>query len=225
MVVPQDPIQVLLVDDEEFVRYGLKMITKSDASVSIVGEASNGKDAIAQAQALQPDVVLMDVSMPLMDGITATGEICRLLPLTKVLILTTHDDDEFLIKALQQGAAGFLLKNTPPEDFIQVIEATYKGYMQFGPNLGPKLCQQLKPDFPQKKLDTLKDVTPREQEIVQLIAEGASNREISAVLHIREKTVKNHVSNILSRVGLRDRTQLAIWANASATETYHFLSA
>lgn len=213
MVMPQNAIRVLLVDDEDLVRYGLRMIAEASDAVTIVGEAKNGQDAIAQAQALQPDVILMDISMPLIDGTQATGKICQQLPQTKVLILTTHDDDEYLIKAMQQGASGYLLKNTPPEDFIQIIQATHKGYMQFGPNLGQKLFQKLQPTAPSKQLDTLQKVTPREQEVLQLIAEGASNREIAQILHITEKTVKNHVSNILSRVGLRDRTQLAIWVN------------
>ncbi|NER81466.1 MAG: response regulator transcription factor [Leptolyngbya sp. SIO1D8] len=219
MMISSNPIRLLLVDDEEIIRYGLKVIAKSADSIEVVGEASNGEEAISQAQSLQPDVVLMDINMPLIDGIVATGEIHRLLPQTKVLILTTHDDDNCLIEAMQQGAAGFLLKNTPPEDFIQIIQSTYKGYMQFGPNLGQKLCQKLKSESSQKKLDMPKEITPREQEVIQLIAEGASNREIAQILHIKEKTVKNHVSNILSRVGVRDRTQLAIWANMASMET------
>ncbi|MBE7380293.1 MAG: response regulator transcription factor [Leptolyngbya sp. SIO1E4] len=214
-----NPIQVLLVDDEELVRYGLKAIINAEASIQVAGEASHGEEAISQAQHLQPDVVLMDINMPLMDGVVATGKIHHLLPHTKILILTTRDDDKCLVEAMQQGAAGFLLKNTPPQDLIQIIQSTHKGYMQFGPNIGQKLCQQLKPDVPPKKLDIPKEVTPREQEVIQLIAEGASNREIAQILHIKEKTVKNHVSNILSRVGLRDRTQLAIWANTAATKT------
>lgn len=219
MTLDSNPIKVLLVDDEELVRYSLKIIAKSEASIEIIGEASNGEEAICQAQLLQPDVVLMDISMPLMNGITATGEICRLSPQTKVLILTTHDNDSFLIQAMQQGAVGFLLKNTPPEDFVQIIQATHKGYMQLGPSLREKLCQQLKPNSSQKKQEVSKGITPREQEVVQLVAEGASNREIAQILQIQEKTVKNHVSNILRRVGLRDRTQLAIWANTLREET------
>ncbi|MCG8367358.1 MAG: response regulator transcription factor, partial [Pseudanabaenales cyanobacterium] len=140
------------------------------------------------------------------------GEICRALPQIKVLILTTHEEDKYLIEAMQQGAIGYLLKNTPPEDFIQIVQTTHKGYMQFGPSLRQKLCQQLKPPARPKKPGNPKGVTPREQEVLQLIAEGASNREIARILKITEKTVKNHVSNILNRVDLRDRTQLAVWA-------------
>lgn len=163
-----------------------------------------------------------------MDGVEATGKINQAYPQTKVLILSTHDDAEHLAEAMQRGAMGYLLKNTPPEDFIQSIQGAYKGYMQFGPGLGQKLFQQRQSpsrQMPQLKLD---DITPREQDVLKLIAEGASNREIAQILHITEKTVKNHVSSILSRVGVKNRTQLAIWVNASADvgiETSHLMTA
>lgn len=216
MITLQKPIRVLLVDDEDIVRYGLKALIQGTTAIEIVGEASNGQEAIAQSQILQPDVVLMDINMPVMDGVTAAREISQAQPHVKVLILTTHDDAQNLVDAIQQGAMGYLLKNTPPEDFIYSIQQTYKGYMQLGPGLGQKLSQQLKPPTHQTPLDQAKGITPREQDVLQLIAEGASNREIAQFLHITEKTVKNHVSSILSRVGVRDRTQLAIWANTSA---------
>ncbi|MDJ0708548.1 MAG: response regulator transcription factor [Leptolyngbyaceae cyanobacterium MO_188.B28] len=213
---PQNPIRVLLVDDEGIVRYALNAIFQVDPGVEVVGEACDGKQAIAQAQALQPDVILMDIAMPRMDGVTATGEICQMLPQIKILILTTHEEDTYLIEAMQQGAIGYLLKNTPPEDFSQIIQTTHKGYMQFGPSLRQNLRRQLKPPAVQKKRSIMKRVTPREQEVLQLITEGASNREIAQILKITEKTVKNHVSNMLNRVGLRDRTQLAVWATKLA---------
>lgn len=204
------------MDDEAIVRYGLKAVAQCSAELEIVGEACNGKEAVAQAQALQPDIVLMDISMPVMDGVEATGEIYRVHPQTKVVILTTHDDAEHLTDAMQQGAVGYLLKNTPPEDFIQSIQGAYKGYMQLGPGLGQKLFQQ-QPQRTVRQTSQVKlnDITPREQDVLRLIAEGASNREIAQALHITEKTVKNHVSSILSRVGVRNRTQLAIWVNTS----------
>ncbi|WP_299404821.1 response regulator transcription factor [Acaryochloris sp. IP29b_bin.148] len=220
MMTHQDPIRVLLVDDEDIVCYGLKAIAQGTPEIEIVGEAGTGKAAIAQSQALQPDVILMDINMPEMDGVTATQEICRIQPHTKILILTTHDEAQYLVEAMQQGAVGYLLKNTPPEDFIQSIQRAHKGYLQLGPGLGQKLCQQLKAPV-QPQLDTPKGITPREQDVLKLIATGASNREISKTLHITEKTVKNHVSSILSRVGVRDRTQLAIWANTADKDTSH----
>lgn len=204
------PITVLLVDDEDIVRYGLKAICQAEQSLHIVGEASNGQDAIAQTQTHQPDVILMDINMPGMNGIQATQTIRQQHAHTKVLILTAYEDDKHLVQAMQKGASGYLLKNTPPEDLACIIWAAHKGYMQVGPQLSHKLCEQLKPRHSDKAKNT-KGITPREQEVLGLIAEGASNREISQRLHITEKTVKNHVSNLLNRVGLRDRTQLALW--------------
>ncbi|MGJ3247361.1 MAG: response regulator [Elainellaceae cyanobacterium] len=225
MMNSQPLIRVLLVDDEEIVRYGLKTIIQPEATVIVVGEACNGREAIAQAEALNPDVILMDIGMPIMNGVRATGEILQSQPQVKILILTIHDDNQFLIEALQQGVAGYLLKNTPPADFIQIIQSTHKGYMQVGPSLGQQLSRQLKFPYPHQRPNNLAQVTPREQEVLQLIAAGASNREIAQSLYITEKTVKNHVSNILNRLGLRDRTQLAIWVNASNSAPSRFLSA
>ncbi|MEM7794099.1 MAG: response regulator transcription factor [Cyanobacteria bacterium P01_C01_bin.118] len=210
-----DPIRVLLVDDEDLVRYGLRMICQASKTIDIVGEARNGQDAIAQTKLLCPDVVLMDISMPVLDGVSATRQILSLLSQTKVLILTVHENNDHLIEAMQTGASGYFLKNTPPEDVVPIICATHKGYLQIGPTLAKKLCQQLQPHPRSKSSEQHTKgrlgITPRESEVLSLIAEGASNREIAQILHITEKTVKNHVSSLLSRVGLRDRTQLALW--------------
>ena len=226
----QTPVRVILVDDEEIVRYGFKIVSRAAEEIDVVGEACNGEEALTKVQELKPDVVLMDVGMPRMDGITATREIMRIHPAAKVLILTTHDDDALLVEALQQGAVGYLLKNLPPEDFVEAIKATHKGYMQFDARLADKLRRQLQPPALQKQpqavfraqRDKLADITPREQEVLQLVAQGASNREIAETLNITEKTVKNHVSRILSLVGLRDRTQLAIWVNNPQADTSFF---
>ncbi|MEM1254879.1 MAG: response regulator transcription factor [Cyanobacteria bacterium P01_H01_bin.21] len=218
MANSQTPIRLLLVDDEDIIRYGLSAILQCETAIEIVGQACNGQDAVNQVQQLRPDIVLMDIAMPVMDGVTATGLICRALPDVKVLVLTTSTEDKHLHNAIQQGALGYLLKNIPPEDFIHIIQSTCKGYMQFDPTMGQKLYQQLKSPQLATTVDNLKGVTPREREVLKLIAAGASNREISQMLHIAEKTVKNHVSNILSRVGLRDRTQLAIWVNTASLD-------
>lgn len=238
MVEQSSPIRVLLVDDEDIVRYGLNAMLKAETAIEIVGEAQDGLEAINQTNALAPDVILMDISMPVMDGIRATREIAQTQPQTKVLILTTHAEDDYLVAAMQEGAAGYLLKNTPPEDFVLLIQAAHKGYLQLSPSMAqkltePKLTKQFKADtakptalngaaFHSEKPLSLatvssKGITPREQDVLRLIAEGASNREIAQILHIAEKTVKNHVSNLLKRVELRDRTQLAIWANTART--------
>ena len=207
----ENPIRVLLVDDEDIVRYGLRSICQAESVLEVVGVASNGRDAIAGAKALAPDVILMDINMPVMDGMSATEKICQMLPNTRILILTTFEDDEHLIQAMQRGASGYVLKNTPSEDFVCIILEADNGYLQIGPSLSHRLCQQLKPLSVVKRPTTRTGITPREQEVLNLVAEGASNREIAKKLYIAEKTVKNHVSSLLSRVGVRDRTQLALW--------------
>ncbi|MBZ8179421.1 response regulator transcription factor [Oscillatoria salina IIICB1] len=185
-----------------------------DNSLEVIGEADNGEAAIRQVEALQPDVVLMDIQMPVMNGVEATQKICQRFEKTKVLVLTVDDEDEYLTQALKYGAAGYLLKNTPPDELALAIQAVYKGYTHIGPGLGKKVFARIKilssnptPDW--------EELTPREQEILELIATGASNKEIAKTLHIAEKTVKNHVTSILQRLNLRDRTQAAIFAHST----------
>jgi len=216
-------IRLLLVDDQDLIRRGMKALLKTDESLLVVGEAENGERSLDLVASLQPDVVLMDVRMPVMDGVAATQAICQRFPETKVLILTTFGDETLVTQALQVGAAGYLLKDTPFEDLTQAIRLVHKGYTQIAPGLVNKVmaqpamvqltqtitAQSLSPDSPLLDLATL---TPREREILDLIAQGASNREIAEALFIAEKTVRNHVTNILSRLGLRDRTQAAIMA-------------
>ena len=206
-------IRILLVDDQSLIRRGLKALLKLEDTLQVVGEADNGQTAINLVEALQPDVVLMDIRMPVMDGVAATREICQRFPETKVVVLTTFDDNQYLTQALQYGAAGYLLKDTPPEELAQAIQAVHKGYTQLGPGLGKKVMAQIRNPSPNPP-PGWQELTPREQEILQLIATGASNREIAQELHITEKTVKNHVTNILSRLNLRDRTQAAILVNS-----------
>ena len=233
------PIRVLLVDDEAIVRYGLSSILQVDSAVEVVGEANNGEAAIAKATELKPDIVLMDLDMPEMDGVTAIPKIHAVAPHTKILVLTAYTEDHYLTEAMRQGAAGYLLKNTPPNDLVMLIQVTHKGYMQLGPQVGEKLSRQLQgqlseavssPDnlfssaqstvfslndetLTNEEILDSKGITPREREVLQMIGTGASNREISKGLNISEKTVKNHVSNLFRKLGLRDRTQLAIWIN------------
>jgi DNA-binding NarL/FixJ family response regulator len=206
-------IKILLVDDEILIRRGLKALLKLEESLEIVGEAENGEIAISQIEKLQPDVVLMDVRMPVMDGVAATREINRRFPNIKVLILTTFNDDEYVTQALKYGAAGYLLKDTPSEELAQGIRFVNKGYTQLGPGIGKKTISQIPvnhPDPPQ----SWQELTPREQEILKLIASGASNKEIAQSLYLSEKTVKNYVTSILGKLDLRDRTQAAIFANS-----------
>lgn len=209
-------IRLLLVDDETLIRRGIKALLKLEPDLEIVGEAENGKVALNLLKNLQPDVVLMDVRMPVMDGVAATREICQHFSTIKVLILTTFADDDYVTQALRYGAAGYLLKDTPSEELAQSIRAVHRGYIQLGPGVGKVMAKMTPPPSPPPVWQTL---TPREQEILRQIAMGASNREIAQALFISEKTVKNHVTSILGQLGLRDRTQAAIFATAFLQST------
>lgn len=206
-------IRVLIVDDQNIIRQGLKTLLELESDLQIIGEAENGQMGLQQSEHLHPDVVLMDIRMPVMDGVAATHAITQRSPGTKVLILTTFDDEEYVTAALQQGAIGYLLKDTPSEDLAIAIRAAHKGYTQISPGIVPKLMSRLsvsaEPPTPPTELEHL---TPREREVLTLIAQGANNREIAKALYISEGTVKNHVTNLLNRLGLRDRTQAAIFA-------------
>jgi DNA-binding NarL/FixJ family response regulator len=209
-------IKVLLVDDQSLIRQGLRALLELEPDLEIVGEAENGENAINLVAQLQPDVVLLDIRMPIMDGVAATQEIHKRFPGIKVLVLTTFDDDQYVTAALQNGAMGYLLKDTPSEELAVAIRAVHKGYTQLGPGIVRKLLTQ----FPSATATqsppappSLAELTPREKEVLRLIATGASNREIAQELYISEGTVKNHVTNILNRLNLRDRTQAAIFAN------------
>jgi DNA-binding NarL/FixJ family response regulator len=207
-------IRVLIVDDQTLIRRALNLLLADESSLEIVGEADNGKAAITQAAALKPDVILMDILMPGMGGVEATKEIYQRFPEIKILVLSIDDDDENIAQALRYGAAGYLLKNTPPEELSLAIQAVHKGYTQLGPGVGRKLIEQIT-DPSMNLASEWEKLTPREQEIVRLIAKGANNREIAEVLYISEKTVKNHITSILSRLNLRDRLHVAIFANSN----------
>lgn len=206
-------IRILLVDDQSLIRQGLKALLELEPDLEVVGEGENGQTAIALVESLHPDVVLMDIRMPIMDGVAATREICQRFAGTKVLVLTTFDDHEYVTEALRYGATGYLLKDTPSEELAAAIRAVYKGYTQLGPGLFEKAMAKVPPPSATPPA-TWEDLTPREQEVLRLIALGASNREIAQTLYISEGTVKNYVTRILSHLGLRDRTQAAIFANS-----------
>jgi DNA-binding NarL/FixJ family response regulator len=212
-------IRLLLVEDQTIIRQGLRRLLESHADLQVVGEADNGQQAVEQVAALQPDLVLMDVRMPVMDGMTATQLICDHFPQVKVLVLTTFDDEQYIEKVMEFGAIGYLLKDTPSEELADAIRSAYKGYTQLGPGLFKKVFSQRsasKNSASSRNLE-LADLTPREREVLSLIATGASNREIAEILYITQKTVKNHVSNILNRLNLRDRTQAAVFAHSFLT--------
>lgn len=213
-------VHLLLVEDQNIIRQGLKELLECKPELQIVGEAGNGKAAIDLVKSLygtpqQADVVLMDVQMPIMNGVTTTQIICQQFPKTKVLVLTTFDDDVYVSQAMQFGAKGYLLKDTPLEELAQAILSVHQGYTQLGPGLFEKMMIPMLPpsqlvDLPSELLG----LTRREREVLSLIAKGASNREIAETLFISERTVKNHIHNILGCLQLRDRTQAALYASA-----------
>lgn len=209
-------IKVVLVDDQNLIRQGLRALLELESDLEIVGEAENGESAINVIAKLSPDVVLMDIRMPIMDGVAATREIQQRFAQVKVLVLTTFDNDEYVTAALQNGAMGYLLKDTPSEELAVAIRAVHKGYTQLGPGIVKKLLTQFQNTTATQPITippSLAELTPREKEVLRLIATGANNREIAQQLYISEGTVKNHVTNILNRLSLRDRTQAAIIAN------------
>jgi DNA-binding NarL/FixJ family response regulator len=211
-------ISILLVDDQSLIRQGLRALLELEADIKIVGEAENGQIAINLVKELKPNVILMDIRMPIMDGVAATKEISHHFPHSKILILTTFDDDEYVKAAIQNGAMGYLLKDTPSEELAVAIRAVDKGYSQLGPGIVKKLMTQFLGTPPQLSVPAnLAELTPREKEVLRLIAIGDNNREIAQKLYISEGTVKNHVTNILNRLNLRDRTQAAILANSFFT--------
>lgn len=210
-------IHVVLIDDQHLIRQGLKTLLELEPDLQVVGEGENGEMAIALVESLHPDVVLMDIRMPVMDGVAATRAIVEQFPDTKVLVLTTFDDDQYVAEALRCGAMGYLLKDTPSEELAVAIRSVHKGYTQLGPGLVEKIMAKVPstaPLMPPSPPQSWDELTPREQEVLRLIAKGASNREIAQSLYISEGTVKNHVTNILNRLNLRDRTQAAIFANS-----------
>jgi DNA-binding NarL/FixJ family response regulator len=206
-------VKVLVVDDQRLVREGIASLLSIQEGMSVVGTAVDGQEAVEKALALSPDVVLMDVRMPVLDGIEATLQIRKKLPGCQVLMLTTFDDEEYVVKSLQAGATGYLLKDIPAADLAQAIRLIRAGIYQLSPSVAGKLVGQLGvKSRPATPSPLEHDLTERELEVLRLLAAGATNREIAEALVVSEGTVKNHVSNILSRLGLRDRIQAALYA-------------
>lgn len=216
-------IRVLLVDDQTIIRQGLANLLESQPDFQVVGGAANGQEAIDQVAALygtpkQPDVILMDVRMPVVDGVAATKQICADFPEVKILVLTTFDDTDYVQQAMRWGAKGYLLKQTPIQELVIAIRAVDQGYTHMGPGLFEKTLgafQKLaEPVSSESVLPAkLRSLSPREQEVLQLIVSGLNNREIGQKLFISERTVRNHVTSILSQLQLRDRTQAALYAS------------
>jgi DNA-binding NarL/FixJ family response regulator len=210
-------IRVLLVDDDDLMRAGLKAVLSSDNRIDVVGEAPNGRAAIASVRALRPDLVLMDVRMPDLDGIAATRQILTGDAETRIVILTTFEDDEYIFGALNAGASGFLLKRTRPEELLAAVHTVAAGDSLLSPSVTrtviARMAHQPTPDLTGS--DRLEELTPREREVLALIARGLSNTEIAVHLVIEESTVKTHVKRILMKLRLRDRVQAVIFAYES----------
>lgn len=211
-------IRILVVDDQALIRSGLRMILDAEADMTVVGEAANGREAVESGKRLRPDVILMDVRMPVMDGIDATRKLLGsgLDPDPNVLILTTFDLDEYVYAAIRAGASGFLLKDAPPDDLIHAIRVVAGGDALLAPSVTRRLIEEFAArPTPETQPEGMDDLTDREIEVLRSLAAGLSNAEIADALYVSEATVKTHVSHILTKLDLRDRVQAVVVAYES----------
>ncbi len=221
-------IQVMLVDDQSIIREGLRMILSLDDEIEIIGEACNGKEAIELVKNIKPDVILMDIRMPIMDGVKATEIIKERYPDIKIIILTTFNEDEYIFQGLKNGADGYILKDVKSDDIVKGIKTVYSGNVLLQPEIATKVVRALKIDSMNNRQEEItrnensnniiikgrfEELTKREVEIALLVAKGKSNKEISRELFIAEGTVKNHLTRILDKLELENRTQLALYVN------------
>ncbi|MGL5793434.1 MAG: response regulator [Waterburya sp.] len=211
-------IRLLLVDDQELVCQGLQAMLNLESDLEVVAIVNNGQAAVEKAEILQPDIVLMDIRMPIMDGREATRIISQKFPDIKVLVLSTFDEDDYIAQSIKAGAKGYLLKDMPCEELAQAIRLVFRGYTQLGPGLMEKMLDgMLDSDTAEEPVvePELTELTPREVDVINLIGTGCTNREIAQQLYITEGTVKTHVTHILNRLNLRNRSQIAIYANSA----------
>jgi len=211
--VSDERVRVLLVDDDDLMRAGLRSVLSSDDTIEVVGEAADGGEALDDIRTRRPDVVLMDIRMPGVDGISATRAVLADSPEVKVVVLTTFEDDDYIFEALSAGASGFLLKRTKPEELIAAIHTVADGDSLLSPSVTRRVIDRMATQ-PVAGLSgaRLDELTPREREVLELIGRGLSNREIAETFVIEESTVKTHVKRILMKLGLRDRVQAVILA-------------
>ena len=212
MIDATEKIKVLIVDDHQVVRQGLRTFLELQEDVLVVGEAGDGGTAVDMVRRLNPNVVLMDLVMPRLDGISATRQVKLLGSDVKVIALTSFTEDDKVFPAIQAGASSYLLKDVSPEDLVEAIRAVHRGEARLHPDIARKLMEQVVQQASPLRQSQFEDLTEREREVINLVAKGRSNQEIANELVISEKTVKTHVSNILGKLQLEDRTQLAIYA-------------
>jgi NarL family two-component system response regulator LiaR len=205
------PVRVLLTDDHAIVRKGVRALLATEPDIQIVGEASNGAEAVTQAEALCPDVILMDLMMPKLDGIEATRQITEKIPGARVIVLTSFAADEKVFPAIKAGALGYLLKDSGPEELVKAIHQVYRGEPSLEPSIARKVLFELAQPPKQQPLTT-DPLTERELDVLRLVAQGCSNKEIAMKLSVSELTVRTHVSNILGKLHLASRTQAALYA-------------
>jgi DNA-binding NarL/FixJ family response regulator len=210
-------IRVLIADDDALIRTGLRLILDTQDDLEVVGEAADGHAAVRQSRALHPDVVLMDVQMPQLNGLQATAQVTALDPAPRVLILTTFELDEYVFQALRAGASGFVLKRIPAEELLAAIRTVAAGDALLAPSVTRRLIEAFAAQPVSRQPDSalLGDLTARELEVWRLVARGLSNAEIAAALHLSTLTVKTHVANLLAKLDLRDRTQAVVLAYES----------
>ncbi|MFD8598145.1 response regulator [Kitasatospora sp. NPDC059646] len=210
------PVRVVVADDEDLMRAGLRMMLGTQPDLLVVGEAADGAQAVRVAQACRPDVVLMDVRMPVLDGVAATAELAERCPAARVLVLTTFELDEYVFAAVRAGAAGFLLKRTPPEALLAGIRTVAAGDALLGPSVTRRLLAEFARSAPPggsaAGRRALAALTPRERQVLELLGRGRSNAEIAAALHLGEATVKTHVRRVLDKLGVRDRVHAVVFA-------------
>jgi DNA-binding NarL/FixJ family response regulator len=206
-----DAVNILIVDDHTLFRTGIRKMLEAEPDMHVVGEAATGREALEQARQLMPDVILMDVKMPDMDGIEATRRLCREMPHVGVIFCTMFEDDEFVFAGLQAGGRGYILKDADPETMLRAIRAVAHGESLLGSTIAQKVMRQFSA-LPDKQTALVDDLTPRELEVLTLIAEGLPNKEIAQELTISEKTVKNHINNIFSKLHVYDRSQAMLYA-------------
>lgn len=211
MADANERVRLLIVDDHAVVRQGLITFLELHDEIEVVGEASNGKEALGLVKELEPDVVLMDLVMPVMDGLTAIKQIKQQFPQTEILALTSFADDEKVFTAIRSGATGYLLKDVQPNDLVKAVLAAERGEVQLHPEVAKKLMHEVV--APPKEQDSFNELTEREREVLSLLGLGMSNKEIAYKISVSEKTVKAHVSSILNKLNLPGRTHAALYAS------------